>query len=151
MLNSPMLDGGSLLQRASSVLVSIIGGPDLTIFEADRIMSLVSGKIPVSARKLTGVVLDENWRNRVSVVTMLSEETGAPASGNEEEVEEEVTTRQTAVPEKTSSRLVGMQANLDLIGLMEKGRFKNMEPTYWGENNLDVPTFIRKKITIKAD
>jgi len=149
LMESPMLENGAVLQNTSAIIISLIGGPDLTVSEVEKVISIISNKVPVQTKKLTGVVMDENWRNRLMVMLMVAEDAGNVVDDGE--VLEEVKEEQKSVGGKPFSRLIGVQANLDLISMMEKGRFKNIEPTYWGESNLDVPTFIRKKIVIKSD
>ena len=34
------------------------------------------------------------------------------------------------------------------VGPSGRGRFKNAEPTIWRDEDLDIPTFIRKNLTL---
>lgn len=150
LMNSPMLARGELLAKASALVVSVIGGPDLTALEAEKIMKAVSEKAPESAHKLLGVMLDDNWRSHVTVTVMVSESWGDVSLPGERGA---ATTPAVAEAGPATARRRGRkpaatQTSLEL-DMIDKGRFKGVEPTYVDGDNLDTPTFTRRRISVK--
>lgn len=91
-LNSPLLDRGSLLADATTVLVHICGGEDMTLFEVELLMEGLTKHIPDEAHLLFGAATDRNMKDALSVtvISALPEERLQMTSPVEETVEEEV-------------------------------------------------------------
>lgn len=66
-LNSPLLDRGTLLKEASTVLVHICGGEDLTMFEVELLMESLTKHIPKDSHLLFGAATDPAMANTLSV------------------------------------------------------------------------------------
>ncbi len=62
----PMLDGGKTLAESDAVLVSLTGGPDLTMAEVHRVMEHINGKCE-RAQVLMGAAIDEAYRERLAI------------------------------------------------------------------------------------
>ena len=62
----PLLDGGQALAEAETVLVSLLGGPDLTMADVNRVMSDLTEHCPKS-RIIMGAAVDESFRDRLAV------------------------------------------------------------------------------------
>lgn len=62
----PMLDGGKTLAESDAVLVSLTGGPDLTMSEVHRVMEHINGKCD-RAQVLMGAVIDDSFRERLAI------------------------------------------------------------------------------------
>jgi len=75
-LNSPLLDRGSLLDDATTVLVHICGGEDMTLFEVELLMQGLTKFIPSDAHLLFGAATDVNMKDALSVtiISALPEE-----------------------------------------------------------------------------
>ena len=73
----PMLDGGKALGEADAVLVSLTGGPDLTMAEVHRVMEHINGKCE-RAQVLMGAAIDEAYRERLAI-TLIAVRRGAGA------------------------------------------------------------------------
>ena len=58
-LSSPLLDRGSLLQDAESVLVHVSGGAEMTLYEVELLMQGLTKHVPESAHILFGAAIDE--------------------------------------------------------------------------------------------
>jgi cell division protein FtsZ len=116
-LNSPLLDRGSLLDDATTVLVHICGGEDMTLFEVELLMQGLTKFIPNNAHLLFGAATDTNMKDALSVTIIsalpeeklqavpifadpketevieiegLEEELAEEAAASEEEIEEEI-------------------------------------------------------------
>ena len=75
-LSSPLLDRGSLLEDATTVLVHICGGEDMTLFEVELLMQGLTKFIPTEAHLLFGAATDVNMKDALSVtiISALPEE-----------------------------------------------------------------------------
>jgi cell division protein FtsZ len=62
----PMLDGGKTLSESDAVLVSLTGGPDLTMSEVHRVMEHINGKCD-RAQVMMGAAIDEAFRERLAI------------------------------------------------------------------------------------
>lgn len=70
-LASPLLDQGSLLKQAQTVLVHLCGGEDLTLFEIELLMQRLQKFIPEHAHVLFGAAVDPSMGNSLSL-TLIS-------------------------------------------------------------------------------
>jgi cell division protein FtsZ len=65
----PMFDGGQVLKEAEAVLVSLMGGPDLTMAEVNRVMEQVNRQCE-NAQVIMGVAVDEAFKDRLSMTVV---------------------------------------------------------------------------------
>jgi cell division protein FtsZ len=70
-LASPLLDQGSLLKDAQTVLVHLCGGEDLTLFEIELMMQSLGKFVPEKAHVLFGAAIDPAMNNKLSL-TLIS-------------------------------------------------------------------------------
>ncbi|HTD65873.1 MAG TPA: cell division protein FtsZ, partial [Candidatus Limnocylindria bacterium] len=66
LLKHPLLDGGQALSEASSVLVSLVGGPDLTMAEVNRVMEQINRQCE-GAHIIMGAAIEESFAGKLSV------------------------------------------------------------------------------------
>ncbi len=62
----PLLDGTKALEESATVLVSILGGPDISMKDVNRVMQQVNTHAP-KARVIMGAAVDESFRDRLAV------------------------------------------------------------------------------------
>ena len=67
----PLLDGGQVLTEADAVLVSVVGGPDLTLVEIDKTMEPIKRQCE-NAHIIFGATIDEQFAHRLSVTLVAS-------------------------------------------------------------------------------
>jgi cell division protein FtsZ len=67
----PLIESGQILSQADSVLISIQGGPDLTMAEVNRVMELI-GRHCENAHVIMGAAIDAKFANRLSVTLVAS-------------------------------------------------------------------------------
>jgi cell division protein FtsZ len=67
----PLLDGGQVLTEADAVLVSLVGGPDLTLVEIDKMMEPLKRQCE-NADIIFGAAIDEQFIHRLSVTLIAS-------------------------------------------------------------------------------
>lgn len=66
---SPFFDGGAVLEEAESVLVSLAGGPELTMSEVNRVMAQINRACD-GARVVMGAAIEEEFADRLSVTVI---------------------------------------------------------------------------------
>jgi len=179
LLAHPMLSD-EVLKSSDVVLISLMGGPDLTMAEVNRIMQDLGAHCP-EAQIMMGAVIDETFRDRLSVTLVAGsrpepesresrsagatqEDLGAqllaregsfrpgsrlvppPPDLDPEQVTRLATSRGTpARRTKIRSRMRQTQLPLEIVS---KGRFDKSEPTIHKGEDLDVPTYLRRGISL---
>ena len=151
LLESPMLERGRILSVARSVLVSIVGGPDLTLKDVGVVMDAITARAPKDAEILMGTALDEGWTGRLAVTAVvclpsgyLAGDSGAAADRPAGQAARPDAARPSRPPK--AARETQTTLMLDIGG---KGRFKDTEPTVMDGEDMDIPTFIRRGIPIE--
>lgn len=71
LFSHPLLDGGQVLCDSDAVLVSIVGGPDLTMSEVNRLMAQLNRQCE-NAHLILGAAIDERFSNRLAVTLIAS-------------------------------------------------------------------------------
>jgi cell division protein FtsZ len=180
LLAHPML-GDGVLKSSDIVLISLMGGPDLTMAEVNLVMRDLGAHCP-EAQIIMGAVIDETFRERLSVTLVAGSKGQAPepehrttGSGTQEDLGaqllgpgENLPTRiafrasRSRLGPRPGQRLVGSrgtgvrrarnlvkmrQAQLPLE-IISKGRFDKSEPTIHKGEDLDVPTYLRRGISL---
>lgn len=170
LLKHPLLDSGKALTEAASVLVSIVGGPDLTMAEVNRVMEQITRQSE-SAHIIMGAAIEENFAGNLAITLVASKR---PVAEREEDLASLTTEsdRQLVEPQSTSrppSRFVApapattaeatekflssargkrklskMKQGQLPLEIISKGRFEKSEPTVHQGQDLDVPTYIRR-------
>ncbi len=148
-LHSPLLENGETLGESESILVSILGGPNMVVREVESIMTAIEAASRKDAHIHMGTAIDDSWADTISVTIVASRfwsgedepdekvQSGAPAG------EESPTT-----PAKKKNRKTGdTQPQLILEGI-SKGIFKDVEPTIVDSEDMDVPTFMRRRVVV---
>jgi len=181
LLAHPMLDGGQMLAEAEAVLVSLIGGPDLTMTEVNRVMEEIQGRCD-GAHVMMGAAIDDKFCERLAITIIVARKGEASRESDErvrtkpEELETQLLSQTTTT--KPKSRLVppapdlppdkveqllsrqrpvgtrGRKATAKMrqgqlpLEIISKGRFDKSEPTIHMGEDLDVPTYIRRGISL---
>jgi len=181
LLENPLLDGGDTLAKAEGVLVSILGGPELTLADVQKTVEPVS-RLASRAHVIMGAAIDETYRGKLSVTVIASAnvlprrvvpqpanakpslphravETMSPAprpapapvpavavASVSNPAVEEAPKPEPVVAQKSTSK--PRQETLPLEGV-SRGRFDKSEPTLYNGEDLDVPTFLRRSVSLK--
>jgi cell division protein FtsZ len=110
LLAHPMLDGGQMLGESEAVLVSLMGGADLTMAEVNRVMEQVNRQCE-HAHVIMGAAIDEAFNDRLAVTLIAArknpeheavDETGT--AGSREELAAQLLPRSTTA--RPGSRFV---------------------------------------------
>jgi len=120
----------------AATVCGVLAGDDLLLSEVGRVADGVRGAFGGTSFDLATVNDEATFSGRLSVVVLLFEAASrtaaaeTPASGG-----------------VMSARRRRTKAPL-AAGPVGRGRFKNAEPTIWRDEDLDVPTFIRKGLSL---
>ena len=171
LLAHPLLDEGRALAEADAVLVSLMGGKDLTMAEVNRVMEQISRQCE-QAQIIMGAAVDETLKNRLCVTVIAAKnavaKTEMPGELPEQTVSRGTTARMAgyagpATPSlnleqreqmmsrrgprgrKPGSKMLQTQLPLAIVS---KGRFDKSEPTIHKGEDLDIPTYIRRGVAL---
>jgi cell division protein FtsZ len=126
-VSSPLLDDVSIV-GATSVLVNITGGPDLTLYEAHEALTLIHDEAHEDARVIFGWVMDESLQGEVRVTVI--------ATGFEE-------ARQ-VMQLPSRERLLATQVETrSAVAGVGRGRGRELLSGIDPRHEYDVPTFFR--------
>ena len=158
LLDSPLLAKGRKLSEAGGLLVSIVGGPDLTFAEVQGMMGQIKGIARDSARLFFGVIVDAASRDKVSLTVLVTEhwlgdrEGRVPARDTLHGLElgpaepgERIT--DTAIPVAVDAEPEQGELKLE----MARGRFEKVAPTFYRGQDLDLPTYARRGLKLSFE
>ncbi len=151
-LSSPLVAGGQAVSEAECVIVSILGGPDLALREIETIMTAVHAATRKEAHLLMGAAIDLAWAGTVAVTLVVSRNWNTDANAIPTA---KAGSGQIEAPLPKSTGRKGKkgggatQQGLGLDGDISKGMFKDVEPTVIDGVDMDIPTFIRRRVTIE--
>ena len=171
LLAHPLLDEGRALADADAVLVSLMGGKDLTMADVNRVMEQI-GRYCERAQIIMGAAVDAEMKGRLSVTLIAgksnvpkaeapadSPDTAAaretsPTSGSRQtsplsslsmEQREHLTVRHPGRSRRAANKLLQTQLPLAIVS---KGRFDKSEPTIHKGEDLDIPTYVRRGVSL---
>ncbi|MGB9698612.1 MAG: cell division protein FtsZ [Thermodesulfobacteriota bacterium] len=150
-ISSPLLEDITIA-GARGILINITGGPDLTLFEVNEASTLIQEEAHEEANIIFGAVIDENLRGEVRV-TVIATGFGRAAEAEERIVEIRPVAKE---PEKTAGGSPRVEESRDIPTFMRQEKTaESREKTLrsWrsrffnnlGEDELDIPTFLRKQ------
>ena len=121
-----------------AMLCGVLAGDDLRLSEIGTISEGLRQAFGERASfELATVNDEETFSGRLAVVLMLFESGGR----TEAEEEEEAKTSESVRRRRRQKTALG-------TGPTGRGRFNNSEPTVWNGEDLDIPTFIRRNISL---
>jgi cell division protein FtsZ len=177
LLAHPLLDEGRALAESDAVLVSLMGGKDLTMAEVNRVMEQISRHCE-HAQIIMGAAVDTELKSKLSVTLIAAKNSG---------VKNETPVATADPPEQTISRSVGsspaspgfsqraggspafqlhqreqtiarhgrarktgsrMRQEQLPLAIVSKGRFDKSEPTIHKGEDLDIPTYLRRGVPL---
>lgn len=125
-ISSPLLEEATI-QGAKGVLINITGGPDLTLFEVNAASSIIRESADDDANIIFGAVIDESLTDEMKITVI--------ATGFDREVTSVASAAATTAIPAPPPRYVARPADDLPRPMMGTSRV----------DDLDVPTFIRKK------
>ncbi len=167
LLESPLLEGGDALLRADAVLVSILGGPDLTLANVQRTVEPIA-RLASHAHVIMGAAIDETFRDRLAV-TVIAATNAMPKRASHLGIAKSPFTRRPGEPSLNRGAATAVKTPAALSSAngqhkkelpkpkqetlklepVTRGRFDKSEPTIYDGEDLDVPTFLRRGASLK--
>ena len=134
LLRSELLSAAS--GPVAAAVCGVLAGNDLLLSEVGRVADGIRGAFGGLSFDLATVNDEATFSGRLSVVVLLFEQSARKPGVEKKRVGGVMTPR--------SRRKNGALA----AGPVDRGRFKNAEPTFWHDEDLDVPTFVRKGLSL---
>lgn len=127
-LNNPLLEGRGI-KGAKGILISVIGGDDLSLFEVNKAMNIIEDMSDVNANLIFGASEDKDMKNRVFITIIATGiSTGVMREDKPAQVVQKVINfEEDSVEEDDLSSQYSI--NVDDVD----------------ENDLDVPAFMRRR------
>lgn len=69
-ISSPLVEAD--ISQAKNCLIRVIGGPDMTVSEAEKAMSEIQKRIDKDARIIWGASIDQNYGDKIKVLILLT-------------------------------------------------------------------------------
>jgi cell division protein FtsZ len=146
LMDNPLFDGNDTLARADGVLVSILGGPDLTLADVQRAVEPIS-RIAQRAHVIMGAAIDDTFTERLAVTVIAANSVVAKRIAPGTTVRAPARAQPQPAPSPVSDGKP-KQETLPLEGV-SRGKFGGGEPTIYEGEDLDYPTFLRRGISLK--
>ena len=171
----PLLEGGQCLREAETIMLSLQGGPDLTMAEVNRVVQEISGECR-NAQVVMGASIDEVFRERLLVTVIACRKVQASTGSAPPDAEgleaqllghadsprhasrfvppppslsaEQMRQMANRGPGRGRKALLRLRQTQLMLDIVSKGRFEKSEPTIHKGEDLDVPTFIRRGIPL---
>lgn len=148
-LNSPFFESGRMIADASTLLVGIVGGEDVTLHEIQEVMRGITGMAREDVQVVMGTAVDSRYDSTLALTVLASLDQNG-AAGKRKVVEEPERKKEEPVEKKGRKRGGKKKAEQTKLALDggSKGRFKDVDPTIYDGEDLDIPTFIRRGIRL---
>lgn len=148
-LSHPMLDEGRVLAESDAVLVSLTAGKDLSMAEINRVIDQVKRQCG-HGQIIMGAAVDEAMKEKLCV-TVIAARRGALPGGKAQTETRTAGGREVMGPRTATRTRRGLgkavQTQLPLT-IVSRGRFDKSEPTKHNGEDLDIPTFIRRGLSL---
>ncbi len=136
LLKHPLLLHGKMLGAAAGLIVGITGGHDLKFSEIETVMNGIQARLSDEEVWLNfGVIVESGFEGRLSVVALVAEQWKEPLVDS---AGRQMGLRFQSKPEQG-------ELMLEAAG---KGEFSSLDPTIHNNQDLDVPTYLRRDIKL---
>jgi cell division protein FtsZ len=136
-ISSPLLEDNTI-QGAQGILLSITGGPDMSLYEVNEASSLIQSEAHEDANIIFGTVIDENMTDEIRITVI--------ATGFEDDVKKKQTSSNVmhlggfrkedlSTPAFLRKKNLGDQGNVLTVGMGDEN--ENVD--------IDIPTFLRRQ------
>ena len=136
-LNHRLLNNGKELGKSAGIIIGLTGGHDLKLSEMERVMERIQQKLPEGIWMNFGVAVDPAYEHRLSAIVLVAEQWSEPLLDDSRS--------QMGFPYGRRSSDAQGELPFEIVG---KGRFSNLNPTILGNQDLDVPTYVRRDIKL---
>ena len=135
-INNPLLEDATI-DGAKGVLVNVTGSPDLSLFEYDEIVKLITQNADVSAMIISGMVIDESANDEVRVTVIA---TGFSRNKQAENIGEGIRQFEVYPLKDFEPKKKKLNITQDLPIMRSSTQNKKYK-----EDDYDIPAFLRRK------
>ena len=148
MLASPLLGGPQVLKAADAAVVSMLGGADLSLGDVKNTLELVAKYLPAGAEQLTAASSRPDWQGarQLCVLTIKYSEPSPELHPRAAAARPRPEPRR-PVAEAGAAPHPGEQLEFELDPV-SKGIMERTTPVIWNNEDLDEPTFKRRKLMV---
>ena len=155
LLTGPMLEKGRVIANSGAMILSVIGGPDLSLSELELIHRRFQEAARPGARISMGAAVMDDWAGRLALTVLAAEHwmpaAHGPAAGGRPPVSPCFREGAATEPPARRRRKGSQQSELPLGGAAnDRGRFQDVAPTIYDGADLDIPTYARRGIRIPS-
>ncbi len=145
MLASPLLGGVSKLKEADAVIISLTGGPEMTLSELTRTLEAVEKFIAPETQMVVGANTIEAGAGmlQLNVITVKYDERGA-SNPDLQAYQKRMRKHREKAPE-TAKQFEQQEFTLEIIS---RGIFSNTAPEIYNGEDLDIPTWQRQHVVL---
>ena len=109
LLAHPMLNGGQTLAESETVIVSLVGGHDMTMADVNRVMEQINRQCE-QAEVIMGAAIDEKFKDRLAVTLI------ATQKNPEDKIETEPETESAQIAANVRTRISSAELSDHLLG-----------------------------------
>ncbi len=144
----PFMENGKVLKEADALLVSLVGGLDMSMADVNRVTQHISAHCP-DAELVLSAAIEPGFKEKLGITVITARGKTEAEIKTSEDSDVAVAKPEAKVePKVRGRRRKAKQQELQLRSV-SKGRFEKSEPTLYGGEDLDVPTFIRRNLPLK--
>jgi cell division protein FtsZ len=151
-ISSPLLEDITIT-GARGILISVMGGPDLGIFEVNEACMLIQEEAHEDANIIFGAVIDENLREEMRITVIAtgfgraeSREESIPESATVSEEREKVVVNFSRKEENRDiPAFLRSEKTTEIQERIARGARGRIPKNLVGEDEYDIPTFLRKQ------
>ncbi len=144
LLASPFLGGPDFLKKAETLFLVLSGGTDLQLAELKRTMEMASDVFPKKIEVFSGAAISENMDGRIQLTAIAVKYEKTPQTRKKTAVGRQEL-RQPDDGAVSTGELLQEEFSLTSYS---RGIFENLPPTKYRDEDLDIPTFQRRNISI---
>ena len=155
LLEGSMLEKGRVIANSGAMILSVAGGPDLSLSELELIHRRFQEAARPGARVSMGAAVLEGWEGRLALSVLAAEHWMPPSRATSDPDKQDVLRSFAEAPAKEEPsprpRKGSQQSELSLVSSAnDRGRFQDVAPTLHDGTDLDIPTYIRRGVRISS-
>lgn len=146
LLQSPFLGGMERIRKADAAFVILSGGTDLQLAEMKRSIEMASDVFPQKIELLSGAAVAPSMNGRIQLTAIVIRYVNPPPQKKQRPVipATQVPTQELPLSEPHRELI---QEEFTLTSF-SRGIFENTPPSKYMDEDLDIPTFQRQKVSI---
>lgn len=146
MLMSPLLGGINKIHEADALIISLVGGDSLTAGDSKYVLEKVNALLPATSNVVVNLATDSTFGDSIllGVIAIKFDKTINDEEVLSGSVAGSAVSKKKKILHGVEQQTFDFESDLNARGIMEK-----TSPIFYNGENLDIPTFQRKKLNIK--